>query len=105
VVNIRLAEEIWTLSRVPLIFPIYGGQQMFVNHPDVSAYLRRVTVKYLARGASPLSVDPAQERRLQEAIDELAARQLGATAGYLAKGLPMFEVIFAEDGSFDVRGN
>jgi len=104
VVNISLAEEIGSLSRIPLVSPSCGGQQMFVNHPGVSNYLRRATVQFLARGSGPLSVDPSQEGRLQESINELAARQLGTTAGYLAKGLLTFEVVFAEDGSFEVRG-
>jgi hypothetical protein len=76
---------------------------MFVNHPDISAYLRQATVRYLARGVGPLSVAPAQEGALQAAVDELAARQMTATLGHLAKGLPVFEVIFSADGSFDVR--
>ena len=40
---------------------------------------------------------------LQAAVEELAASQMGTTAGYLAKGLPVFEVVFAADGAFDVR--
>jgi len=103
VVNIRLPEEPWGLRRIPLISPACGGRQMFVNHPDVSDTLRRATVQSLARGAGPLSVEPSQEGALQGAIDELAASQMGTTAGYLAKGLPVFEVVFARAGSFDVR--
>jgi rhodanese-related sulfurtransferase len=103
VVNIRLAEDVLSLSNIALISPQCGGQQMFVNHPDISAYLRQATVRYLARGVGPLSVAPAQEGELQAAVDELAARQMTATLGYLAKGLPVFEVIFSADGSFDVR--
>jgi hypothetical protein len=102
VLNVRLAEEVWGLSRVPLISPACGGRQMFVNHPDVASFLRRATVQALVRGGGPLSVGTVQEDMLQAAIDELAARQLGVTIGYLAKGLPVFEVVFAADGSFDV---
>ena len=35
----------------------------------------------------------------------VAEQGLGVTVGYLAKGLPIFEVIFARYGSFEVRGN
>ncbi|MHC4954638.1 MAG: rhodanese-like domain-containing protein [Planctomycetota bacterium] len=90
VVNVRLAEDVWGLSRVPLVSPACGGQQMFVNHPDVSSL--------------PLSVEQSQEAILQEAINALAAQQLSMTAGHLAKDLPMFDVIFSQDGSFVVRG-
>jgi rhodanese-related sulfurtransferase len=103
IVNVRMADGIWGLSRVPLISPAYGGQQMFINHPDVSAFLRRRTVQYFIRGASPLSLAASQEDKMQQAVDELADRQLGVTVGYLAKGLPIFDVVFESDGSFDVR--
>lgn len=104
VVNVRLSGGVWSLSRIPLISPACGGQQLFVNHPDVSSYLRRRRVEFLAREMSPLGIEPAQREALQEAIDELAALQLGVTVSYLAKGLPIFEVVFAADGTFDVRG-
>jgi len=104
VVNVSLAEQIWGLSRVPLISPSCGGRQMFVNHPDVASFLRRTTVRSLARSAPPLCIEHAQEDALQNAIDELATQQLGATLNHLAKGLPIYDVVFAGDGSFDVRG-
>ena len=105
VVNICLADDVWSLTRVPLVSPECGGEQMFVNHPDIANYLRKAIVRHLASSDGPLSVEPAQQGKLQETVDGLAARQLGATAGYLAKGLPVFEVVFAKDGSFDVRGD
>jgi hypothetical protein len=49
-------------------------------------------------------VEVSEEGKLQKAVDELAARQMGATVGYLAKGLSVFEVVFSKDGSFEVRG-
>jgi len=103
VVNVRLAEGVWGLSRIPLVSPACGGQQMFINHPEVSSFLRRATVQYLVKGSGPLGIEPSQESELQAAIDELAARQMGVTVGYLAKGLPVFDVVFSADGSFDVR--
>lgn len=102
VVNVRLAGGVWALSRIPLISPACDGRQMFVHHPDVSAYLRRKTVQYLVRSRDPLGVEASQEGSLQEAIDELAEHQLGVTVSYLAKGLPVFEVAFAADGTFEV---
>ncbi|MEE8107197.1 MAG: hypothetical protein V3T86_16805 [Planctomycetota bacterium] len=103
VVNVRLEDGIWGLSRVPLISPCCGGLQMFVNHPDVASFLRETTVRSLVRGLLPFGVDPEQEGALQIAVDEIAAQQLGATIGALAKGLPIYDVVFATDGSFDVR--
>jgi len=102
VVNVRHADGVWDLSRIPLISPACDGRQMFVNHPDVSAYLRRKTVQYLVRSQDPLGVEASQEARLQEAIDALSERQLGVTVGYLAKGLPIFDVVFSTDSTFEV---
>ena len=102
VLNVRPETGVWSLSRIPLISPACDGRQMFVNHPDVSAYLRRKTVQYLVRSQDPLAVESHQEDKLQEAIDELSARQLAITVGYLAKGLPIFDVVFAADGTFEV---
>jgi rhodanese-related sulfurtransferase len=103
VVNVRHEAGVWDLSRVPLISPACDGQQMFIYHPDVSAYLRRKTVQYLVRSQDPLGVEASQEARLQEAMDALSERQLGVTVGYLAKGLPIFDVVFSADGTFDVE--
>ncbi|NHZ73062.1 MAG: hypothetical protein GWP16_01135 [Nitrospirae bacterium] len=102
VVNVRLGAGVWDLSRIPLISPACDGRQMFINHPDVFSYLRRKTVQHLVRGQDPLAVEASQEETLQQAIDELAERQLGVTVGYLAKGLPIFEVVFSADGTFEV---
>lgn len=103
VVNVRLAAETWGLSRVPLISPACAGRQIFVNHPDISAYLRHRTVELLTRENGPLAVGPALATQLQDAFDELAARQLSATAEALAKDLPIFDVVFSGDGAFEVR--
>ncbi|MHC4452068.1 MAG: hypothetical protein ACYS0E_18330, partial [Planctomycetota bacterium] len=103
VLQVRLDEEIWGLSRVPLIAPNCGGRQMFVNHPDVSAFLRRTTIRALVRGAGSLQVDPSLEPQLLATVESMAAQQLDATATRLARGLPMFDVVFAADGSFEVH--
>ena len=103
VVNVRLTEEPWELSRIPLISPACAGRQLFVNHPDVSSFLRRQTVRLWARAGGPMGLDESERSRLQKAIDELAGHQLGVTTGYLARGLPIFEIVFSPDGSFDVR--
>ena len=102
VVNVRLATGVWGLSQIPLISPACDGRQMFINHPDVSSYLRRKAVQYLVRGQGPLAVEASQEETLQQGIDELAGHQLGVTVGYLARDLPVFDVVFAADGTFEV---
>ena len=103
VVNIRLEEPVWGLSRVPLISPSCNGRQMFVNHPDVSAFLRAATVRFLVREGGPIGIQSSLQTAVAETVEELAARQLEATVGHLAHGLPVFEVMFAADDTFEVR--
>jgi len=103
VVNVRLEESVWGLSRVPLISPSCNGRQMFVNHPDVSAFLRAATVRLLVREGGPLGIESSTQPAVEEAVDALAAQQLGATVGHLAHDLPIFEVVFAANETFEVR--
>jgi rhodanese-related sulfurtransferase len=101
VLNIRLDEKPWSLSRVPLVSPTCAGNQVFVNHPDIADYLRRGIVEYHRRGLGPVTVDDGAA--LQEAIDELAGQQLSRTVGYLARGLPIYDVVFSRNGSYTLR--
>ena len=103
VLNIRLGDEIWDISPIPLVSPSCGGRQMFVNHPNVASYLRASVVRFYIEGFGAASVPIEREADLRAAFDELAARQLTATLGYLAKGLPIYDVTFARDGSFTVN--
>jgi rhodanese-related sulfurtransferase len=103
VVNVRLDDELWGLSRIPLVSPTCAGIQMFVNHPDVARYLRRGIVQLYRRGLGPVPVPDGG--RLQAGLDELAARQLAQTVGALANDLPVYDLVFAPDGSHEVREN
>ena len=101
VVNVRLREELWSLSRVPLVAPSCGGRQVFVNHPDVASYLRGKVVELHRRGLGPVAIDDAGAFRA--ALEDLATRQLLNTVGHLASGLPIYDVVFDADGTYEVR--
>ena len=103
VLNIRLAEEVWGLTPIPLVSPAFGGRQMFVNHPDVASYLRETFMRFHVEGLGGLSVPPDRAADLAEATKKLGHRQLHATLGHLARGLPIYDVVFARDRSFTVR--
>jgi len=103
VLNVRLEEELWELSLIPLVSPACAGIQSFVNHPDVISRTRKAKVQFHLRGLGPLHVAPSRAVELQAAVDELAAQQLQATLGHLAQGLPIYEVMFAREGGFEVR--
>ncbi|MHC4959273.1 MAG: rhodanese-like domain-containing protein [Planctomycetota bacterium] len=103
VVNVLLDEKPWPLSYVPLISPACHGTQMFVNHPQVVAELRRHAIEFHLRGLGPVPVPPDREDALRAAFAELAQRQATQTLTHLAQGLPVYDAVFARDGSFLVR--
>lgn len=101
VVNVRLEDELWGMSRIPLVSPTCSESQMFVNHADVANYLRQRVVEFHLRGLGPVPV--ADGEALQKATEDLATRQLTQTVGQLAKGLPIYDLVFSRDGSYEVR--
>ncbi|MDI1449213.1 rhodanese-like domain-containing protein [Polyangium sp. 6x1] len=101
VVSVRLAEEVYPFTLVPLVSPACGATQMFVAHPDVTAFLRRQIAAFMTMQKSTGLVR-ADRARLYERMTALGERQLTATLGRLAKGLPHYVVRFEEDQSFGV---
>ncbi len=84
VVNVLIPGDAEAYSRVPLVSPMAGGTQIFLQHPQVAQYLRRQTVHFLCASSE---VDP---RALEAEVTALAERQLGRTLHELARGLPIF---------------
>jgi len=103
VINIRIDGELCGPTPIPLVSPASDGRQMFINHPDVSAYLRAAFIRFHLSGHGALIVPAEREEALRQAYADLGPRQLAATVGHLAAGLPIYEVVFAHDGSFTVR--
>ena len=65
---------------------------------------RGVVARFHASGNSPLPIDESRLEELRGAIDALGTRQLTATLGHLAKGLPIYDVVFDSAGHFEVHG-
>lgn len=88
-------------TRVPLISPSVGGSQVFVHHPQVTAFQRDEIAAFL-------SVHPRfgplrhQRDALRAELETLGQRQIGATLSRLAKGLPVFRVRFGRVSGFEV---
>ncbi len=99
VVNITVEGSLHSYTRVPLVSPNVGGVQMFVNHPQVTSFLRRELASALCESrASSIG-----EERLTAAIEELGGVQATQTLGRLAKGLPLFEIRFDLAGHHTVE--
>jgi rhodanese-related sulfurtransferase len=102
VVNVRIEGELHAYSWVPLMSPAYAGTQMFVNHPQVSAFLRRELAAFMAE-QQDLWGEPLDGAKLLEELEGLAAKQMGATLGHLAKGLPVYDLTFLREGGTRVE--
>ncbi|HZH02383.1 MAG TPA: hypothetical protein VEY30_01285, partial [Myxococcaceae bacterium] len=100
VVNVRTAGELWPFTPVPLVSPSYGGTQMFVNHPQVSHYLRTLLAQFLVTQGDLLPTPKGCREALEREMAGLAETQLAQTLGHLARGLPVYDVTFERD---DVR--
>ncbi len=101
VLNIRVQGRLDAYSRVPLVSPSIGGHQMFINHPDVTSFLRRQLAQWLAQQKDLFTVEDPDA--LFEAMEALHAQQLGATLHALAEGLPLYDVTVQPDGRSDVK--
>jgi rhodanese-related sulfurtransferase len=96
VLLVRLDEEVFPYTHLPLVPPTVRGVQMFVHHPEVTAYQRRQIAHWLARQPALPELAGRWEEVL-EVLTALAGRQMGHTLSHLAAGLPIFEATFSSD--------
>lgn len=99
VASVLVEGELHSYTRIPLVSPSVAGTQMFVNHPQVTRFLRREMASFLAQAGL---VAAADEGRLSAALDELGTLQANATLSRLAHGLPVFELRFDHSGRASV---
>jgi rhodanese-related sulfurtransferase len=96
VLNTRVEGKIQPFSLIPLVSPSAFGCQMFVNHPQVSEFLLRLLVDFLV-----LQTDLVPELAMNDVrpilhmeVAGLHAIHVKNSLGHLAKGLPIYDVIF-----------
>ena len=93
VLLVKVEGQLYPYSRVPLIPPSLRGGQLFVHHPQVTSLQRWETAHWLANHPDVPEMH-GKEAALLETINDLGAKQMNATLGRLAKGLPIFEAVF-----------
>lgn len=101
VVNVLIEGGAEAYSQVPLLSPMVGGTQVFLQHPQVAGFLRAQLARFLSR-TRETGLGEARERELLSLMNGLAARQLGHTLGALAAGLPIYDVLFRDDDGVEV---
>ncbi|HEU0036034.1 MAG TPA: rhodanese-like domain-containing protein [Kofleriaceae bacterium] len=99
VANVVVDGNLHTYTRIPLVSPSVSGVQMFVNHPQVTAFLRRELAAFLCE----IGAAPPPEADVVDAIEQLGAVQARVTLGRLAGELPVFEIRFDHDGKAAVE--
>ncbi|MDP2342601.1 MAG: rhodanese-like domain-containing protein [Deltaproteobacteria bacterium] len=102
VVNVVLQHGIQSFTQVPLVSPSTGRQQMFVNHPQVSGFLRKELVEFLVQQNDVVTLTPGQREGFLAEVSALGQQQLMATLKHLAAGLPIFTVTFGREREDDV---
>ncbi|MFO0627327.1 MAG: hypothetical protein U0325_17080 [Polyangiales bacterium] len=102
VVNVMLEGGAEAYAQIPLVSPMVGGSQVFLQHPQVAGFLRAQLARFLARSRE-VGLGAAREADLLAHMNTLASRQLGHTLRALAPGLPIFDVIFRDDDRVEVE--
>lgn len=100
VVQVYTGRPTRTFSRVPLITPTDGEQQMFIAHPAATRWVRQKMALYLCSDLPELSAISPEGFAFE--VNGLAHVQLGLTLGYLAEGLPVYTATLSEGGPVKV---
>jgi hypothetical protein len=103
VVQVTAGKKKHAYTRIPMVAPCSHGQQMFVQHPKVVAWLRHQMATFLGE-VEPL-LEGVDTDDFTHEVRKLADQQLGATLQHLASGLPLYQALVNEAGSVVVTGN
>jgi hypothetical protein len=104
VLNTRVERKIQPFSPIPLVSPSAFGCQMFVSHPQVSQFLLRLLVDFLVLQADLVPEFENSDLRpiLQMEVESLHAIHVKNSLLHLAKGLPVYDVVFESGGTIHV---
>ena len=103
VVNTRIEGTLQPFTLIPLVSPACTGSQMFVNHPKVSRYLLQLLVDFLLLQTDLIPEFTKDQRpALLDQVESLSAIHTQNSLGHLARGLPIYDILFAVDGQVHV---
>lgn len=92
VLTVQMGQAVHAYSQVPLVSPRVGDTEVFVVHPEVSAFVREQNAAFLLEEVPSLMSAGVGETSFLDALERLAAVQIGETIEALAPGLPVFAV-------------
>jgi rhodanese-related sulfurtransferase len=104
VLNTRVEGKLQPFSPIPLVSPSAFGCQMFVNHPQVSDFLLRLLVDFLLLQSDVVPELAIKDLRpiLHMEVATLHAIHVKNSLGHLARGLPIYDVVFEAGGPIRV---
>ncbi|MCK6508466.1 rhodanese-like domain-containing protein [Myxococcota bacterium] len=105
IMNVHVTDDVEPFSKLPLVSPACGNSQMFVNHPQVSAYARKQSGLFMLRQPKLLPLQEQHHDAFLQEIQDLAQSQLFTTLHHLAKGLPLYNVCFHAERMFTLEYN
>jgi rhodanese-related sulfurtransferase len=104
VLNTRVEGKLQAFSPIPLVSPSAFGRQMFVSHPQASQYLLHMLVDCLLLQSDLIPEFTSQDVRpiLLIEIEALRAVHVSNSLSHLARGLPIYDVVFTPGGEVRV---
>ncbi|HJL19743.1 MAG TPA: rhodanese-like domain-containing protein [Sandaracinaceae bacterium LLY-WYZ-13_1] len=96
VVNVVLDGAVHPFTRIPTVAPRLGSRELFVNHPQVSAWLREQNATFFFEEDPWLHAHPERQREFLATLESMGEAQLGATLAHLASTLPVYTAHVSE---------
>lgn len=92
VLQVETQSAVHAYSQVPLVSPRVGDTEVFVVHPQVSAFIREQNAAFLLEEVPSLMSAGVGQASFLDALQRLARTQIGETIQALAPDLPVFVV-------------
>jgi len=102
ILQIEMGQKVHAFSQVPLVSPRVGDTEVFVVHPEVSAFIREQNAAFLLEAVPSLMSAGVGELEFLSAQQALAQTQLSETIRHLAPDLPVF-VVKVQGGDITVQ--
>lgn len=97
VANITLKKEIHSYTKIPLISPSISHKQIFVNHGEISKYLRHQQCEWFLEQTDVVPLSKTAASAFHALVDLQAEHHAGQTVAKLAHNLPMYTLEFDDD--------
>lgn len=98
VLEVQIEHAVHAHTLVPMVAPHVGTRELFVLHPQVTAFVRAENAWFLVEQLAPAEAARVDAAALRSRITALGARQLAATVASLAPHLPHYRLRISANG-------